>query len=701
MASASTPPDFGGAGASTAFSNSRPPIPAIVTEPDSVRVPPPFRVADLDQTSLLIAAELRLAPNLRVAEYERGVMIVKNESSRGYLTMTPEQWNSLRAFGEGRTVPQVVFRNIVDRISPPLREFYELVVKAQRVGILLVNGLATPAPVPATSWRLQIPGKVVRLTTLVAIVVGLVAVCVRPMQAPAHAGWLVAGWALICLAVSAGNAVAACVARHARTEVYGAAFRWKSLLPRFTVDLADAKMAGPQALLDVALARLLPLFLVLIGTSLWLPAVTLPIFCAVLAMLSPLWWSPALVILNARYGTRRLDALHDFEFEPNRVAAYMLRTQLRVANWFFLGLHFLFAGLWFTMILVSSSLFLRANAEELWERYVNADGFRFTALGLLVVLVGAIVVTLGVAVWGAVRVIRETLAERARYQRKPRRGDVSPEAIRGVLAESTLFSKLPGEDREQLAAALQPEEFAADSIVVREGDVGDKLYLLYSGEVEVLRALPSGRQEIVATLEPGDVFGEVALLHSSPRTRTVRATKTTTLLSLPREVFADLVLTRVSREAIVDAVQKIGLLQRSPFSQTWSPHAQASFARRAEFRSYAPGDYVIREGQDNGWFYVLYEGELSVRRLRDEVAQLKIGDFFGEVSLLQNSLATATVAATTECRCLAVSKREFLQFLANDFMVGVCFEEISSRRLGRAIVRPQRGEGFSFDVIRD
>lgn len=684
--------------APAAASASRPPYSPAADDGGGLRVPPPFRVAELDQTSLLIAAELALAPNVRVAEYAPGVLVVKNETARSYLTMTPDQWQALRAFGEGRTVPQVVFRNITDRVCPPLREFYEVVVKAQQAGVLLVNGLAGPRPVPAAEWNFQAPPRVVRVGALVAIVAGLVASILRPMQAPESVLALLGGWGLIALAVSAGNWLAAGVARRAGAEIYHPTWRWKSVLPRFSVDLADAVMAGPQALIDVALARLAPMFLLLAVTSFWFPGAVLAVFCAVLALLCPLWWSPALVILHTRYGSRRLDALHDFEFEPNRVALYMLRTQLRVANWFFLGLHFLFAGLWFTMVLVSSSLFLRTNAAELWERYVRSDGLHFTALGLLVVLLGAIVVTLGIVAWGVFRIARETLAERRRYQRKPRRGAVSATAVREALAESILFRQLPVEDREALVGAFHAEEFAADSIVVREGDPGDQLFLLFSGEVEVLRTLPSGRQETLAKLVSGDVFGEIALLNAGPRTRTVRAAKATVLLTLPREVFAATVLSRVGRDAIVEAVQKIAFLQRIAFSQTWSPHAQAAFARRAEFRAYAEGDFVIREGQDNGHFYVVYEGELTVRRLREEVARLRIGDFFGEVSVLQNALASATVVAATSARCLVVTKRDFLQFLANDFTVGIYLEEIGTRRLGRPVLRVQRGE--TFDVIR-
>ena len=94
---------------------------------------------------------------------------------------------------------------------------------------------------------------------------------------------------------------------------------------------------------------------------------------------------------------------------------------------------------------------------------------------------------------------------------------------------------------------------------------------------------------------------------------------------------------------------------------------------------------MITEGRDNGFFYLIYEGEMRVLKREKVVAKLSSGDFFGEISLLQNSPTTATIVAHTPCRNLIVSKSDFLSFITQDFLIGLQFEDISSRRLGRPI----------------
>ena len=169
------------------------------------------------------------------------------------------------------------------------------------------------------------------------------------------------------------------------------------------------------------------------------------------------------------------------------------------------------------------------------------------------------------------------------------------------------------------------------------------------------------------------------------------------MLSLSVEAFRTLVLSKISRDQVEDTIQKMGFLQRIPLASTWAPHAMTSFSRRATFQDYKEGDYLIHEGEDNQFFYVLYEGQLAVRRMLKEIAQLNIGDFFGEISLLQNSVAKATIVARTPVRCLVMNKRDFLQFLTKDSVIGLQFESISSKRLGQPIF-PLKGK--SFDVLR-
>ncbi len=72
--------------------------------------------------------------------------------------------------------------------------------------------------------------------------------------------------------------------------------------------------------------------------------------------------------------------------------------------------------------------------------------------------------------------------------------------------------------------------------VVRQGDTGDCMYIVLSGELEVVRR-SQGREFFLATLGPGDFFGEMSLIDNEPRTASVRSVGKSELMVLDRQNF--------------------------------------------------------------------------------------------------------------------------------------------------------------------
>jgi hypothetical protein len=101
-----------------------------------------------------------------------------------------------------------------------------------------------------------------------------------------------------------------------------------------------------------------------------------------------------------------------------------------------------------------------------------------------------------------------------------------------LLRAHPIFQPLADGTLEQLARALEPVHAVAGADVIRQGDQGDRVYVVVSGELAVeVDGLAGGR------LGPGDVFGEIALLRDVPRTATVRAATGSELLTLGRDEF--------------------------------------------------------------------------------------------------------------------------------------------------------------------
>jgi ATP-binding cassette, subfamily B, bacterial len=104
------------------------------------------------------------------------------------------------------------------------------------------------------------------------------------------------------------------------------------------------------------------------------------------------------------------------------------------------------------------------------------------------------------------------------------------------LTRVELLAGLPGEQLQLLASRLSREDVAPGETVVREGDPGDRFYVVLSGLMSVMQAERGERR----LLRPGDTFGEVALAMNVPRTASVRALVPAVVASCDRETFDEL-----------------------------------------------------------------------------------------------------------------------------------------------------------------
>ncbi|WP_035692888.1 cyclic nucleotide-binding domain-containing protein [Azospirillum halopraeferens] len=115
-------------------------------------------------------------------------------------------------------------------------------------------------------------------------------------------------------------------------------------------------------------------------------------------------------------------------------------------------------------------------------------------------------------------------------------------APRGVLDGIALFDRFSAEERDAVAARGRVVTVDPGTVLVREGEEGDALYVLLDGVVRILRRDPAGHAVEVARRHPGDCFGEIALIDGGPRSATVVAATPLRLFVLERTQFLDLVV---------------------------------------------------------------------------------------------------------------------------------------------------------------
>ncbi|TYC60765.1 cyclic nucleotide-binding domain-containing protein [Zoogloea oleivorans] len=83
--------------------------------------------------------------------------------------------------------------------------------------------------------------------------------------------------------------------------------------------------------------------------------------------------------------------------------------------------------------------------------------------------------------------------------------------------------------------------FAANTIVVSEGDEGNSLFIIQNGSLKAFLTDNVGREVTLSLLDPGDYFGELALLDEAPRSASVMAVTRSEVLQIPRTAFLELI----------------------------------------------------------------------------------------------------------------------------------------------------------------
>ena len=243
-----------------------------------------------------------------------------------------------------------------------------------------------------------------------------------------------------------------------------------------------------------------------------------------------------------------------------------------------------------------------------------------------------------------------------------------------------IFDSLRPEERDALFRAMYRLEYAAGEAVVRQGEEGFNFYVVVAGSAVVTVRRDTDEQsdrrkahekqqeqdeEEVRTLWPGDTFGEVALLHSVPRSATVRCgRRAVTVWALDRQTFKR----TLSGGAFQRREAYDRLLGGVPTLERLDDYDRKRLADAVVPCAFAKGQAICTRGKAEGAkFHIIERGECSVKLLGGkEVNRLKPGDYFGEVAALQRAEPTATVVALTGVQTLSLDHDAFVRMLGED-----------------------------------
>lgn len=127
--------------------------------------------------------------------------------------------------------------------------------------------------------------------------------------------------------------------------------------------------------------------------------------------------------------------------------------------------------------------------------------------------------------------------------------------ITDALVAIPFFAGLGPAALERLAASMRTRRFRRGEVIFHVGDPGDALFVIITGEVKISLPSETGDEAILATLRPGEFFGELALLDGAPRSASASAMVATETVVLPRDRFRELIATEAPvRDALLAAL---------------------------------------------------------------------------------------------------------------------------------------------------
>jgi cAMP-dependent protein kinase regulator len=295
--------------------------------------------------------------------------------------------------------------------------------------------------------------------------------------------------------------------------------------------------------------------------------------------------------------------------------------------------------------------------------------------------------------------------------------------LSGTRSSSTRASPhraFPGMQRARLHPLGEPRStsaplpfwtrlYPAGGVIVREGEPGDSMFVIVTGQVAVMRE-PEGRPGWgLGQLGGGSFFGELSLLTGGPRTASVMALDRTVLLELSHAGVRE----AGARYGVGDAVLRLESRKRlqadafrvSPLLATLPPETQALLGSAFVPRAVEAGESILTRGQPNDALYVLLRGRCAVLHTHPEggtssYPDLEEGAVFGEVSLLRGQRATATVKALTRCTLLRVDRDAFKPLLRGQRALSDALVKLGLERLHRTLRVMANAHTMSGNVIR-
>jgi CRP-like cAMP-binding protein/Zn-dependent protease len=227
------------------------------------------------------------------------------------------------------------------------------------------------------------------------------------------------------------------------------------------------------------------------------------------------------------------------------------------------------------------------------------------------------------------------------------------------------FEDLPEDVLSDLAGRVRLRSFPPEHAVVRQGDRADAFFVLRRGRLAVEDEHPeTGDTRVLRTLEPGESFGELALLAAAPRSATVRAMDDVEVFEIDKATFDRLLADDIEAPEFAPTMQAFAELRGVTAFRRLTLEDLAVVLEHGEWVQAAHGEILVEQGEIGDAFYAIAAGQADVIVDGVTINTLAPGDHFGEIALLEDVPRTATVAARTPLRAFRLDADGFDEVVA-------------------------------------
>ncbi len=255
--------------------------------------------------------------------------------------------------------------------------------------------------------------------------------------------------------------------------------------------------------------------------------------------------------------------------------------------------------------------------------------------------------------------------------------------IAQTLGRTPLFGEVDASTLPTLVDRIELVQLGKGQVLFREGDTADALYIVADGEMAAFR-----RGVQLGHFAEGDFFGEIALISDQPQQATLGATQDTVLLKLNRSLINELIETRPAFLKVVLRFLRARLVRTlmltSPLFAKLGAVEQKAVSGQFKFLEIEPNTTLIQQGVKTQGLFILLEGKAVVRRESNgnvqDIAQLQSGDIFGEMSLLSQKPANASVRVETRSFALFLSASKFHQLVVSNPLMLEAVSNIAHER---------------------